>query len=278
MSASKHYTVGAWLDQPLPTVKDETDFGQGYTGVRPTTSSKAWTTSYDPGQWEVQSSSLISIEHPNNYGPLDESDAQRLGTSLNEDEQAWDTARLVLRHGIGPPPAVSLRKTAVIVDTTVLSSRSADEKASPAVIGEMKTPHVIDAKMLRSGWRSSSQGTNKLIAELRGYAHQYNTQDVFCFDYVHFLACIFDCNDREALKTCPIKMFIVPIDSQWPNVTVGRLLNHQIKRGEQRIRSSAAADDRCVVLGQRSLRDALGRAVWQDERANQISLGYPDRT
>ncbi|KAK4973393.1 hypothetical protein LTR42_005378 [Elasticomyces elasticus] len=254
MSASKHYTVGAWLDQPLPTVKDETDFGQGYTGVRPTTSSKAWTTSYDPGQWEVQSSSLISIEHPNNYGPLDESDAQRLGTSSS----------------------LGYRETGS--SPRYWTSSRTDEKASPAVIGEMKTPHVIDAKMLRSGWRSSSQGTNKLIAELRGYAHQYNTQDVFCFDYVHFLACIFDCNDREALKTCPIKMFIVPIDSQWPNVTVGRLLNHQIKRGEQRIRSSAAADDRCVVLGQRSLRDALGRAVWQDERANQISLGYPDRT
>ncbi|KAK3657794.1 hypothetical protein LTR56_002173 [Elasticomyces elasticus] len=97
-------------------------------------------------------------------------------------QQAWDNAGLVLRHGIGPPLPVSLKGPAVVVDTTVLSTRSADKKAGPAVIGEMKTPHVIDAKTLIYGWKSASQGTYKLVAELRGYAHQYNTQDVFCFD------------------------------------------------------------------------------------------------
>ncbi|KAK5727469.1 hypothetical protein LTR15_003365 [Elasticomyces elasticus] len=252
----------------------------------------------EAGMWNIEPCTPANIQRLEHYGPWDEADEVRMSIPFamqeyvtplpiaNADEvraqfckfidhavqRAWSAGMVFIRHGINPPPAVRLPQNMVTASTTVLSGRATDAQAAPILVGEIKTPHVINAGDMAKGALYCSSGSRLFVQELRAYAHQYNTHDVFCYDSVHFVACLFNCkhlDNRDELLTCPVKIFIVPVASQ--GITVGRLLYLQIKRGDQRLRAKRANDHGEEVYGRRLLRSPSGRVVWRDGQTGHMS-------
>ncbi|KAK4900954.1 hypothetical protein LTR27_002137 [Elasticomyces elasticus] len=263
MQAVQVNTAGTWLARPPPTSLDLSDYAaRNFKGQRPGTHARSWTGGYESGIWDVVAVTLANIHRFDHYGPLDEADYARLSTPMsmqsyssdmpvgNADEvrahfckfldhpmqHAWSASMLIIRHGLARPPIINLRQNAVNV--TFL-------------------------------WCPIGR-------QMDSYAHQYDVHDVFCYDSVHFVACLMDCkllNHRDELLTCPIKLFVVPVASQ--EVTVGLLWYLQIKRGDQRLRAKQAQDDGWAVQGQRLIRPPSGRVMWEDEETGQMTWEHP---
>jgi hypothetical protein len=156
-----------------------------------TTSTKAWTAPYLPGQWTPQSTLLQNFEHPIlGYGPLDSVDEVRLDGDFEMTEYrrivaseaevqalftnaidhvvqaAWQARRVFFRYEIGPPEGVMLPNASMTGDFMAQSCRPEDQWA-PLVVGELKKPGIIR----RNEWLNAAQATPatmRLAKEARG--------------------------------------------------------------------------------------------------------------